>query len=344
MRELRFAVFGAGFWAHFQLGAWTELKGARCVAVYNRTLSRARELAGKYGVPAAYDDPEDLLSREKPDFIDVITHPSTHPTLVKMAARRRIPVICQKPMAESLEEAREMVLACHEARVPFYIHENWRWQDGIRRVKAALETGVAGAPFRAWISHTSDYPVFSKEPGLKDWERYILADVGVHLLDTARFLFGEAHNLYCQTQKIHSDLKGEDVATVMLCMGSGVTVTVDMGFPENHVEHDIFPETRVFVEAEKGSVELTRDHWLRVTTREGTHATRRPPRSYPWGEPDYVPFCSAMVPCNANLLGALRGEGEAESTAEDNLKTVVLTYAAYESAATGRAIPISPGG
>ncbi len=340
MRELRFAVFGAGFWANFQLGGWTELKGARCVAVYNRTLSRAREMASRYGVPTAYDDAEELLAKEQLDFIDVITHPSTHPTFVKMAAQRRIPVICQKPMAESLEQARDMVRTCREAGVPFYIHENWRWQDGIRRVKAALDSGEVGAPFRARIDHTSDYPVFSKEPGLKDWKRYILADVGVHLLDTARFLFGEARNLYCQTHKVHTDLKGEDVATVMLSMASNVTVTVYMGFPENHVERDIFPETRVFIEAEKGSVELALDHWLRVTTGKGTFATRRVPRAYPWGEPDYAPFCSAIVPTNANLLRALRGEGEAESTAEDNLKTVELTFAAYESAETGRAIAI----
>ena len=343
MRELHFAVFGAGFWANFQLGAWTELAGARCVAVYNRTLSRARELAARYGVPAAYDDPEALLSQEKLDFVDVITHPATHPALVRLVAGRRIPVICQKPMAESLEESKDMVRFCREAGTPFYIHENWRWQDGIRRLKAALVSGVVGAPFRARIDHTSDYPVFSKEPGLKDWKRYILADVGVHLLDTARFLFGEARRLYCQTSKVHEDLKGEDVATVMLSTESGATVTVYMGFPENHVERDIFPETRVFVEARKGSIELATDYWLRVTTAEGTHVTRKLPRSYPWGEPDYIPFCSAIVPCNANLLSALRGEGKAESTGDDYLRTMILTESAYQSAATGKAIEIPAG-
>jgi predicted dehydrogenase len=78
-------------------------------------------------------------------------------------------------------------------------------QDGIRRLKAALDSGAAGTPFRGRISHLTDYPVFTKEPNLKDWERYIIADMGVHLLDTTRFLFGEARSLYCHTQKIHKD-------------------------------------------------------------------------------------------------------------------------------------------
>jgi D-apiose dehydrogenase len=340
MGSLKFAVFGAGFWANFQLGAWKELEGVECVAVYNRTLSRARALADRYGVPAAYDNPEELLRREKLDFIDVITNPPTHPDFVKMAAARGISVICQKPMAESLEEARSMVCACGDAKVPFFVHENWRWQDGIRRVKAALDSGVAGTPFRARISHVSDYPVFSKEPWLREWERYILADMGVHLLDVARFLFGEARSLSCRTQRINKDIKGEDVATVMLAMKSGLTAVVELGYPENHIEHDIFPETYIYVEAEKGTIELTRDFWLRVTTKDGTLAKRQPPVSYRWGDPDYVVFCSSIVPCNASFLRALSGKGKAETTGEDNLRTLELTYAAYESARTDSVIVI----
>jgi D-apiose dehydrogenase len=337
---LRFAVFGAGFWAHFQLGAWLELPGVECAAVYNRTRSRAEALARRYGVPAVYDDPEELLRLERLDFVDVITSPPSHPGLVALAAARGVPVICQKPMAESLDEARAMVEACSVAGVPFFVHENWRWQDGIRRVKTALDSGAVGAPFRARVSHVSDYPVFSKEPWLKDWERYILADMGVHLLDTTRFLFGEARSLSCHTQRIHKDCRGEDVATVMLAMRSGLTAIVEMGYPENHMEHDIFPETHVYVEAENGTIELTKDFWLRVTTADGTVARRQPPTRYAWGEPDYLVFCSSIVPCNASFLRALRGEGEAETTGADNLRTLELTYTAYESARTGRTIDL----
>ena len=47
MTKLRFAAFGAGFWAHYQLAAWKELKGVECVAVYNRTRAKAEKLAHK---------------------------------------------------------------------------------------------------------------------------------------------------------------------------------------------------------------------------------------------------------------------------------------------------------
>jgi predicted dehydrogenase len=152
MADLRFAIFGTGFWARYQLAAWRELKGAQCVALYNRTVAKAQALAGELGVAAVYGDPEELLRREKPDFIDIITDVSTHSQFVHLAAAHRIPVICQKPMAPTLAEAERMVVVCREAGVPFFVHENWRWQTPIRTLKGLLEEGRIGRVFRGRVT------------------------------------------------------------------------------------------------------------------------------------------------------------------------------------------------
>jgi predicted dehydrogenase len=99
MNELRFAVFGAGFWAPFQLAAWSEVGGVQCVAVYNRTRGKAEKLAENFRIPAVYSSPEELLDDEALDFIDIITDMCSHGTFVRLAAERGIPVICQKPMS-----------------------------------------------------------------------------------------------------------------------------------------------------------------------------------------------------------------------------------------------------
>ena len=52
MKELRFAIFGAGFWTRYQLSGWRELKGARCVAIYNRTRAKAEAIAREFNIPA----------------------------------------------------------------------------------------------------------------------------------------------------------------------------------------------------------------------------------------------------------------------------------------------------
>ncbi len=332
MSKLRFAMMGAGFWAPYQLAGWMETGRAECIAVYNRTRSRAEALAQRFGIGRVYDDPQEMLAREKVDFVDIVTAVETHATYTEMAARAGLPVVCQKPMATSLAEAERMVAVCRAAGVPLLINENWRWQRPIRELAAVLRSGVIGRPFRARIDMISGFPVFQNQPFLRELEEFILTDLGSHLLDTARFLFGEARWLYCRIQRVHADIRGEDVATVILQMESGMTVIVQMAYAENYLERDRFPETAIFVEAEKGSAELALDYWLRVTTREGTLIRRVPPPRYPWADPQYEVVHSSIVPCQANLVQALAGEGPAETTGEDNLRTMRLVFGSYESA------------
>ena len=72
----------------------------------------------------------------------------------------------------------------------------------------------------------------------------------------------------------------------------------------------------------------------------GTEAKRYPPPRYAWSDPEYLPFHASIVPCNRNLLGALRRGNSAETNGEDNLKTMKLVYAAYDSARTGNSISL----
>lgn len=332
MSAVRFAILGTGFWSRFQLAAWGELPEVECVAVYNRTRRKAERLAEEFGVRAVYESAEALFDQEQLDFVDIITGVETHAHFVQTAAQRKVPVICQKPMGQSLKEAGEMVAACAGAGVPFYVHENWRWQGALRAVKAVIESGRLGTVVRGRIDYANSFPVFTNQPFLKELDQFILTDIGTHLLDVARFLWGEASELYCQTRRIHPEVKGEEVATVMMQMGGGVTVTCNMSYASKW-EYDCFPETFVAVEGSAGGVTLGPDYILKVTTSSGSETLRVAPQSYPWADPGYAPIHASIVECNRNLLEALRGEGRAETTGEDNLKTLRLVFGAYESAA-----------
>src|SRR5690349_7094274 len=112
----------------------------------------------------------------------------------------------------------------------------------------------------------SGFPVFVNQPFLKDLEQFIITDLGSHLLDTARVLFGEATSLYCQTQRIHPDIQGEDVATIVLTMGQATSVVCQLAYAGKYLERERFPETLIFIEGERGSIELALDFWIRVTT------------------------------------------------------------------------------
>lgn len=331
-KKLRFAMLGTGFWARYQLAGWIEAGGVECVALYNRTRSKAEALAKEFGIPAVYDDVKALLDREKLDFLDVCTAVETHAGLTKLGAERGLPVVCQKPLATTLAEATEMVEFCQQRNVPLFVNENWRWQYPIREFKRILDEGRIGQPFRARIDMISGFPVFKNQPFLAELEQFILTDLGSHTLDTARFLFGEAHSLYCQTHRVHPNIKGEDVATIMLRMGQNVTVLVQMAYAENYLEREVFPETLIMVEGSQGSLELGPDFWIRETTEAGTLAKRYPPPRYDWANPAYDVVHSSIVPCQASFVQALQGTQTAENTGADNLKTVRLVFGSYDSA------------
>jgi D-apiose dehydrogenase len=343
MKPLRFAIFGAGFWARCQLAAWREVGGVECVGIYNRSRDRAEEFAAELGVPAVYDNAEMLLRELKPDFVDNVTEIGGHLPLSLLCADHRVPCICQKPMASSLADARQMVAAFARTETPFFVHENWRWQAPMRALIATIRSGIIGSPFRARFTMVSGFDVWANQPALRSLEQFILTDLGTHLLDTARACFGEAHSVYCQLHRtLLPDVKGDNVATLLLAMGEARTsVVIEMGYAKTPLEREVFPQTLAFVEGPLGSIEVAEDFQLRVTTKDGTQNRRHAPSRYAWADPRYDLSQSSMVPCHQDLLGALRGEHQAETTGADNLRTLELVFGAYESARTNVVIRLN---
>lgn len=339
-KKLRFAILGCGFWARYQLPAWLELEGIEIAALYNRTISRAEELGGQYNILNCYDNAEKLFASEKLDFVDIITDVDTHEHFTTMAAKYGVPVICQKPMASSLLSAKKMLDTCSDVNLPFFIHENFRWQAPVRKVKEVLTSGIIGNPFKARVSFCSAFPVFDNQPFLAALDQFIITDIGSHILDICRFLFGEAESLYCLIQTVNKKIKGEDVANVLMKMQSGLHCYAEMSYA-SILEKESFPQTLILVEGSEGSVELTYDFIVKITTKQGTETTVAKPVLYNWLDPAYAVVHSSIVDCNRNILDALQGKANAETTGTDNFETVKLVWAAYESAKKDRVIQIS---
>lgn len=340
MKKLRFAVFGTGFWANYQIPAWMELDGVELVALYNRTRAKAESLARTYNVPAIYDSAAELLEKEDLDFVDIITDVDTHALFTEMAARKKIAIICQKPMAPKFPAAERMVDICAENNVPLLIHENWRWQAPIRKVKELLQTDIIGDVFKGRVSFCSGFPVFENQPFLAQLEEFILTDIGSHILDVCRFLFGEAETLYCTRTSVNKNIRGEDVANVLMRMKNGISCYAEMSYA-SVPEYEIFPQTLVVVEGSHGTIELRRDYRISITTKSGTDMIEVPPRMYSWVDPAYALVHSSIVDCNRDILSALQGRGQSETTGMDNLETVRLVHAAYASAANNSVVNLN---
>jgi D-apiose dehydrogenase len=338
MTPLRGGLIGCGFFARNHLSAWRDLSQAReaeIVAVCDVNQDRAEQWARDFGVPHAYADRDTMLREREVDFMDIVTPPATHRSLVEWAARAGKHVICQKPMALSLADARAMVAACRDAGVRFMVHENFRWQSPMQELK--LEAERLGELFFGRITFRTPYDVYRDQPYLAEDPRFVIADLGVHLLDLARFFLGEVEQVYCVTRHVNPRIRGEDTATMLLRMRSGAACEVDVSY-SSQTEEDLFPQTLVTLEGTEGMATLG-PHCRLTVTRDGdtVHRVAAAPH-HDWTVPPFEEIQDSVYATQRHWIACLRAGREPDTSGEDNLRTLALVEAAYASNEQRRAI------
>ncbi|WP_404926791.1 Gfo/Idh/MocA family protein [Mesorhizobium sp. ORM16] len=339
MAELRGALIGCGFFAVNQMHAWRDIEGASIVAICDRDPERLRIVGDQFGVAQRYNDAAELFTAETLDFVDIATTVGSHRPLVEMAAAHGVPVICQKPFAPTLGDAKAMVAACAKAGVPLMVHENFRWQSPIQAVRALLDKGEIGTPFFGRISFRSGYDVFSGQPYLATGKRFIIEDLGIHILDIARFLLGDVTSLTARTTRINPAIAGEDVATMLMDHAGGATSVVDCSYATK-LATEPFPETLIELDGVDGTIRLAQGYRLTVTGKSGTRVSDVSPPLLPWASRPWHNIQESVLAIQRHWVDCLVGGKEPATSGADNLKTFALVEAAYAGAASREPVQI----
>jgi D-apiose dehydrogenase len=340
MQELRGALIGCGFFAVNHIHGWRDARGASIVAICDQNAGRLDAIGDQFNIAARYDDARKMLEVVRPDFVDIATTASSHLALVELAASLKIPVICQKPFAKNLADAKMMVAACAKAQVPLMVHENFRWQSAMLKVKQVLQSGTIGKPFWGRVSFRSAYDVFSGQPYLAEGERFIVEDLGIHALDIARYLFGDVKSLSARTTRVNSNIKGEDVATILLDHENGVTSIVDCSYATK-LETEAFPETLIEIDGTKGTIRLAQGYSLAVTNAAGTTHQDISPPILSWASKPWHNIQESVALIEQHWVDCLKSGTEPATSGRDNLQTLALVEATYESASTKQTVKIS---
>ncbi|MBZ9668229.1 Gfo/Idh/MocA family protein [Mesorhizobium sp. ES1-3] len=339
MASLSGALIGCGFFAVNQMHAWRDIGGASIVAICDRDAERLRIVGDQFGVARRYTDAAAMFAAEKLDFVDVATTVGSHRALVEMAAAHGVPVICQKPFAPTLGDAKAMVKACETAGVPLMVHENFRWQSPIQAVRAVLDSGEIGTPFFGRISFRSGYDVFSGQPYLATGKRFIIEDLGIHILDIARFLLGDVSSLTARTTRINLAIAGEDVATMLMDHVGGATSVVDCSYATK-LAVEPFPETLIELDGSDGTIRLAQSYRLTVTGKSGTRVSDVSPPLLPWASRPWHNIQESVAAIQQHWIDCLASGQEPATSGADNLKTFALVEAAYASAASREPVQI----
>ncbi len=339
MAELKGALIGCGFFAINQMHAWHDVEGASIVAICDRDPERLKLVGDQFGIERRYTDAAAMFADGGFDFVDIATTVASHRALVEMAASHKIPAICQKPFAKTLSNAKAMVEACARAGVPLMVHENFRWQTPIQAVKTVLQSGAIGEPFWGRFSFRSGYDVFSGQPYLAEGERFIIEDLGIHTLDIARFILGDVSSLTARTRRVNPKIKGEDVATILLDHESGATSIVDVSYASK-LATEPFPETLIELDGTKGSIRLSQGYRLEISGPDGVTISDASPQLLSWASRPWHNIQESVLAIQQHWTDRLASGGETSTSGADNLKTLALVEAAYESAASGHLIDI----
>jgi predicted dehydrogenase len=340
MKRLKIAGMGAGYFSRFQYEAWTRIPQVEMAAIYNRTEEKARALMTQYGILRYYSDWREMIDRERPDVVDIITPPETHEEMCAYAASRGVHIICQKPLAPSLDASRRIVETARATGVRFMVHENWRWQPWYREIKRIQESGEVGEFTHIhFLMRMGDgwgeNAYLDRQPFFRDCPRLLIYETGVHFIDTFRYLLGEVTEVYAHLRRLNPAIRGEETGQVFFRFAGGATAIWDANrYNEVEAASPRYTFGRMRIDAMGGHITLDTEAALRVKPlgRPGYDV------EYPHRNLNFAGDC--VYALQRHFVDAMSNGTEFEANCEDYLKTLAVVEAVYESARRGEVVRI----
>ncbi len=340
---MRGVALGAGYFAPYHYEAWTRIPEAEIVAMFNPTEDRAAPIMARYGVPRYYGNWKEMIDREAPDFVDIITPPETHEEICRYAAERGVHVICQKPLAPTYDVSRRIVESASAAGVRLMVHENFRWQPWYRVIKQIQSDGVIGDFTHLVFSmRTGDGwgedAYLARQPFFRDYPRLLVYETGVHFIDTFRFLLGEVVSVYAQLRRLNAVIKGEDAGQLILTFASGATAIWDANrYNEEETAFPRFTFGTMRIDASRGHLTMNTDSTIRIKP------LGEPSRDvdYPRTNVNFAGDCVYFL--QRHFVDCMLSGRDFESNGGDYLATIRVVEAAYESARLGQVVRLDRG-
>ena len=338
---VRIACVGAGYFSVFHLEAWKRLVGVELIAICDSDRGKAEAFAHKFDIPSVYADYKELIEKEKPDVLDIITPPHTHLEICSYTAEKEIHIICQKPLAPTLEESKTLLDKVAQHPIRFMVHENFRFQPWFRAIKREIDAGTLGDilhtiyfRFRTGDGWQAD-AYMNRQPYFRSMPRLFIYETGVHYIDTFRYLGGDISHIFARLKRWNPDIAGEDAAMVQFEFENGAIGVLDANrFNESEAEDPRFTFGTCVVEGNKGSISLQHDGTLIFKALGET------PRiiEYPLSRKNFAGDC--VYAAQAHFLDAFRNGTPFEHEGAYYLETLMMQEAVYLSSEERRVVEV----
>jgi predicted dehydrogenase len=304
--------------------------GFDVVGLYDKDHERATEVAE--GAPqdlTVYDDLPDLLSDDEVDVVDIAVPPMYQRDIVEAVVKSGRHVLCQKPLSDDLAKAEEIIEMVEDADVDAAVNQQMRWEKSMRAVKQLLEAGELGTPLRGKIEVNIDTD-WSAWGWIVDAPRMEVMYHSIHYLDTMRYLFGEPRRVRSTMARAPGQLpEGETRTLHLLEYGDDLRAMVDA----NHNNWaDGYAEFRF--EGTEGTVRGTIGLFDNYPESGPDVFEYRSDPDAEW-ESHHIErawFPDAFIGTMGSLLESIESGERAPTHPTDNIETLRLANATYQSA------------
>jgi predicted dehydrogenase len=345
--QLRSGIVGGGFIGGVHAYA-VRAAGGRLTKVADHSPQAALEAAERMGAEAAADSSADLIAAEDVDVVHICTPNATHAPLARLALEHGKAVVCEKPLATSVGDARSLVDAARAGQAVTAVPFVYRFHPIVREVRARIAAGEAG---RVWLMHGSYLQDWLSRSADTNWRMdpklggasRAFGDVGVHWCDLMEFATGQRIVRLCaRAGSAFAERSGtEDGAVVMFETDAGGTgsVVVSQVSPgrKNRLwfSFDGTDASYAFDQEQPDQVWVGRRDENRIVLRDPNtlDATARRLARLPAGHPQgYQDAFSAFV---ADVYAAVRGQKpDGLPTFDDGLRAAAITEAVVTSSAS----------
>ncbi|WP_053375098.1 Gfo/Idh/MocA family protein [Paenibacillus sp. FJAT-27812] len=324
---MKVVVLGCGGLGHVHADAYTKLEGVELTGVCDLQTDQADKLSEQTGAPAFYSF-EQMLANAEFDVISITLPSYLHKEYTLLAAKARKHVICEKPMALSLEDADEMMKCCENNGVRLFIGHVVRFFPEYVSLKQSLDSGAIGRACVAHASRAGSHPGDAK-PWYKDRARSggVIVDLMIHDLDFLRWTLGEVKTVYAML----SQNEQLEYALVTLQFESGAIANVEAnwGFPGPF-------HTKAEIAGNAGVVMANSLKSSSLQIHKHANGTSAPTVAIPESPAFKSPYELEIE----HFIRCIRDGSEAIVTAKDAYKALEIAYAALESARTGKPVQL----
>jgi predicted dehydrogenase len=347
MDKVSVGIVGSKFAADFHCDSFSRNEHAEVVAI--GAIDNLEAISKKWNIPDTYEDYKEMLNRDDIDLISVCVPNFLHYEVVLAASNAGKHVVCEKPLATTVENAKEMIEVCKKNKTKLMYAEDWCFSPALIRVDKLIEEGGIGKVLyvKAKEVHNGTHSPFAKDKTMCGGGSFM--HLGIHPVGYLLYFLGKGTNPVVEvTGKmnggkeknfVHKENGGEDFGMGMMRFKNG-----EFGFVEGNYITTGGMDDKVEIYGTEGviKVDLTFGSPIDCYSRPGiSYSIEKTDHNLGWTKPavdefynlGYVPELEYFVDCVRKDKEPFYGvDGKA------GLACVELVKAFYESNETGKTV------